>query len=105
MIRFTVAALAACALASAPAIASADSFIARVKTNDLNLQTESGVKTALERVHRAAVNSCSDAEVGSHIAHPDEACVAKVSAELIRRINVPTLQAAYDAQKTTSGQS
>jgi UrcA family protein len=105
MIRFAVAALATCALACAPAIAHADNFIARVKTNDLNLQTEAGVKTALERVHRAAVNTCSDVEVGSHIAHPDQACVAQVSAELIKRINVPTLQAAYDAQKASSGQS
>ena len=104
MIRFAVAALAACALACAPAISAADTFIARVKTNDLNLQTETGVKTALERVHRAALSACSDVTVGSRIAHPDQACVAQVSAELIKRINVPMVQAAFEAAKS-SGQS
>jgi UrcA family protein len=104
MIRFSVVALAACALACAPALAAADGFVARVKTSDLNLQTEDGAKKALERVHRAALNACSDVTVGTRIPRPDESCVTQVSGELIKRMNAPRVQAAFEAAKS-SGQS
>jgi len=104
MNRFAAAALAV-AMACAPAIAAADGFVARVKTSDLNLQTEDGAKKALERVHRAALNVCSDTQVGTRIPTADEACVAKVSGELVKRLNAPLVQAAFDAAKPASGQS
>ena len=107
MTRFAAAALVTAfgtALACAPAIAAADGFVARVKTSDLNLQTEDGAKKALDRVHRAALNACSDIIVGTRIPHPDESCVSQVSAELIKRMNAPKVQAAFEAAKT-SGQS
>jgi UrcA family protein len=103
MNRFAAAALVA-ALACAPAIAAADGFVAKVKTSDLNLQTQDGAKKALERVHRAALGACSDVIVGTRIARPDESCVNQVSAELIKRMNAPMVQAAFDAARS-SGQS
>jgi len=103
MNRFVATVLAA-ALACAPAIAAAEGFAAKVKTSDLNLQTEDGAKKALERVHRAALNACSDVTVGSRIAQADQSCVNQVSAELIKRMNAPMVQAAFDAAKST-GQS
>jgi UrcA family protein len=105
MIRFAAAALAACALAAAPSLAAAENFAVRVKTSDLNLQTEAGAKTALERVHRAALSACSDVVVGTRIPRPDAACVTQVSAELVKRMNAPMVQAAFDASKDAHGQS
>lgn len=97
MSRPIAAVLAAAALLCAPAFANAENFVAKVKTSDLNLQTEAGIKTALTRVRRAAVNACTDVEVGSRIGHADQACVSKISIELVKRINVPTVEAAYAA--------
>ncbi|HET9161063.1 MAG TPA: UrcA family protein [Caulobacteraceae bacterium] len=103
MNRIAAALFVTAALAAAPAIGSAQprqDFAARVKTSDLNLSTEQGAKTALERVRRAALGACTDFTVGSRIGHQDNECVAKVSAELVRRINAPMVQAAFEATLT-----
>jgi UrcA family protein len=91
---------AAIALLGAPAIASAADFVAKVKTSDLNLQTDAGAKTALQRIHRAAKNACTDITVGSRIGQADKSCVDQVSAELVKRLGAPLVQAAFEAQQT-----
>jgi UrcA family protein len=104
MNRLATIVLAAASLAiAAPALAATD-FVAKVKTSDLDLNTDTGVKTALERVHRAALHACSDVTVGSRIAAADEQCVAEVGAELVKRINAPLVQAAFDASKAGHGE-
>jgi UrcA family protein len=99
MYRFTAAAVAI-ALIAGPAFAANVDFVARVKVSDLNLQTETGAQTALARINRAALNACTDVTVGTRIGHADPSCVAQVSAELVRRLNAPMVQAAFDAAKT-----
>jgi UrcA family protein len=99
MNRLTAVA-AAIALIAAPAMASATDFVARIKTSDLNLQTESGAKTALARIHKAAVSACSDVQVGSRIGQADRNCIDQVSAEMVKRLGAPLVQAAYEAQQT-----
>jgi UrcA family protein len=106
MIMNRIAAIAVATLVAAglagPTFA-AETFTARVKTSDLNLQTPDGTKRALERVRRAAERACSDYTVGSRIGHPDAECVTKVSAELVRRMNEPTVQAAFEANRQGRG--
>ncbi|MDB5453833.1 MAG: hypothetical protein JWO33_2411 [Caulobacteraceae bacterium] len=102
MNRLTAAAIAI-ALIAAPAMASATDFVAKVKISDLNLQTETGAKTALARIHRAALNACTDVPVGTRIGTADPSCVDQVSAELVRRLNAPLVQAAFEATKANQG--
>jgi UrcA family protein len=101
MIRLTAAIALAAALLAAPTFAAADDVTVRVRTKDLNLQTEAGAKTALERIAKAAKSACSDVVVGSRIALTDEGCVADTTAKLVAQLKAPMVQAAYDAQKRT----
>src|SRR5690349_16187196 len=91
MYRFTAIALAACTIAAAPLAAFAgDDFTAKVKTADLNLQTEQGAKTALDRIMREAKRVCTpEVEVGTRIPHADAACINNVSAKMVERLNAP----------------
>ena len=91
---------AAFALIAAPAVASATDFVAKVKTSDLNLQTEGGARTALNRIHSAAKDACTDKVVGSRIGRTDQSCVDQVSAELVKRLGAPLVQAAFEARQT-----
>jgi UrcA family protein len=99
MRRFTIA-LAAVAIIAAPAAAFADGFRARVQTKDHDLQTDAGVQVALERIHKAAVRACSDVAVGTRIPSADLDCVQQVSAQFVKQMNAPMVQAAFEAKKT-----
>lgn len=103
MRRFAIA-LAAIAVVAAPAAALADDFVAKVKTSDLNLQTDAGVQVALERINKAAIKACSDVAVGTRIPSVDPDCVQKVSTQLVKQLNAPMVQAAFEAKKTARGQ-
>lgn len=101
MYRFAVIALAACSILAAPTLASAEeNFSIRVKTNDLDLQSESGAKTALDRIMKEAKKACTpEVEVGTRIPHVDATCLNDISARLVQRLGSPNVQAAYDARK------
>jgi UrcA family protein len=100
MIRLTAAVALAAALIAAPAFAADTTQVtARVRTNDLNLQSPEGAKIALERINKAAKSACSDTVVGSRLADVDMNCVADTTAKLVRSLQAPMVQAAYDAQK------
>ena len=100
MIRFAIAAVAA-ALIAGPALAQDnDAVSVKIKTSDLNLQSEAGAKTALQRINRAAKSACSDVTVGSRVAQVDQACVSDVTNQLIKQLKAPLVEAAYSAQKS-----
>jgi UrcA family protein len=100
MYRFAIAAIAATLIAGPVLAADTDEVAVKIKTSDLNLQTEAGAKTALERINRAAKGACSDVTVGSRMAQVDKGCVADVSARLVKQLKAPMVEAAYAAQKS-----
>jgi UrcA family protein len=100
MIRLTAAVALVAALLAAPALATAEEFTVRVRTKDLNLQTEAGAKVALERITKAAKSACSETVVGSRIALTDQTCINDTTARLVSQLKAPMVQAAYEAQKT-----
>jgi UrcA family protein len=109
MYRFAAVALAAATLIAAPAFAAeayneAESFTVKVKTSDIDLSSEKGAKTALQRINKAALQACSGQEVGTRIARPDQSCIDNVSVKLVQQINAPMVQAAYEAQKASRSQ-
>jgi UrcA family protein len=101
MIRFAIAAVAAVLIAG-PALADSETagVSVKVKTSDLNLQTEAGAKTALQRINRAAKSACSEVSVGSRMPTVDQGCVADVTDKLVKQLKAPMVEAVYSAQKS-----
>ena len=98
MYRFAIAIVAAALIAGPVLAEDADPVAVKVKTSDLNLQTEAGAKTAVERINRAAKTACSDVTVGSRMAQVDKTCMADVSARLVKQLKAPMVDAAFAAQ-------
>ena len=99
MYRFAVAIIAATLVAGPVLAEDTEAVAVKIKTSDLNLQTEAGAKTALERINRAAKNACSDVSVGSRLAQADKGYIADISAKLVKQLKAPMVDAAFAAQK------
>ena len=85
--------LLACTCACTSAIADDDFHSEAVKVRDLNINTESGVKTLYSRIHSAAKRVCFDTDPVLWTAQA--ACARKAEADAIGKAHLPQLTAYY----------
>jgi len=69
----------------------------RVTLSDLNLSTQSGVKTLYNRIHSAASRYCESiySRTGSRIAAGYAGCVVDAVNNTVRSLNLPALTALH----------
>lgn len=80
-------------LAAAPALAGDTSLFVPLK--DLDLNTDAGAKTALERIRKAARDACSAPPTGSRIPKLDEQCMDEAVLVAVKRLDAPRVTLAH----------
>jgi UrcA family protein len=84
-------------VSSAEEVASPPQVI--VKFGDLNISTPQGAIALYERIRSAAGNVCGPTYGSDNVAEQlNKACVEKVIADAVVRVNRPSLSAVYEAK-------
>jgi UrcA family protein len=93
------------ALIATPALAvETEAVVLRVKVQDLDLESASGAKIALERINRAATRACTFSNPNSRVRLIDSACVNQVTGIAVANLKAPQVLALYQAKKPQTRQ-
>ncbi|HET9161062.1 MAG TPA: UrcA family protein, partial [Caulobacteraceae bacterium] len=81
-----------------PALAAEDTVVLRVKTADLDLQTQAGAQKALSRITRAAQNVCTIPDSRTRTRQIDERCFEDMTRRAVADLKAPVVLALYEAK-------
>jgi UrcA family protein len=100
MQRFLIVAAAAAALIATPALAAdREPVKMHVNLKGLDLTSEKGAQTALNRIDSAARTTCTIDNSGRRVRAIDQTCVGEMTARAVASLNAPQVLALLEAKK------